>query len=169
MKGLRSLLDAGMQGGWGLKKLNMALKIGIPFNRPHGIKIHKLEQHKSQTFIPYKKKNFNHIRGTHACGLATVSEFSAGLLLMNNLNADEYRIIMKTINVEYHYQCKKDAIATSEMSESEIMDSIKTPLESQEAIMKEVVTEIYDVDNNHISTCKTLWQIKSWSKVKTKL
>lgn len=167
---LKQLLEDGSKSAWGLKKLNIALGIGIPFNKPHGIKVKTLGYHKTETFIPYKRRNWNHIKGTHACAIATVSEFSAGLLLMMNLEADEYRIIMRSISVEYFYQCKKDAVAESTAEKEELQGDLKAELaEKPEGIYKEIETKVTDVDGQHIATAKTFWQIKEWSKVKTKV
>ena len=63
--------------------LNRMLDRLIPFNKPHGFKVLAISDHEVTTLIPYKKKNFNHIRGLHATALATLSEFTTGLMLLN--------------------------------------------------------------------------------------
>lgn len=166
---LQALLQGAKESSWGLKKLNLALGIGIPFNKAHCIKVKSVDALKVETFIPYKRRNFNHIKGTHACAIATVSEFSAGLLLMNNLHADKYRIIMRSINVEYFYQCKKDAVATSQATDTEFATIKENLLSEEKGIYKEIETQVHDSEGQHIATAKTLWQIKAWDKVKTKV
>lgn len=167
---LKDLLIGGAKGGWGLTKLNLALGFGIPFNKPHGIKVKSLSLHKTETFIPYKRRNWNHIKGTHACAIATVSEFSAGLLLMMNLDADNYRIIMRSISVEYFYQCKMDAVASSEAEGEELQaDMVNSLAGNQDGVYKEIETKLHTKDGKHVATAKTLWQIKEWSQVKTKV
>ena len=99
MKKLAKLFIQAKQSSWGLWKLNFALKYGIPFNRPHGIKIKLLSDNKVQTYIPNWRINHNHIRGIHACGLATVAEFCSGLLLLSRVNPVKYRLIMKELKM----------------------------------------------------------------------
>ncbi|GIL23375.1 MAG: hypothetical protein BroJett042_18880 [Bacteroidota bacterium] len=65
--------------------LNIALDRMVPFNKPHGFKVIELEEYRLKTSLPYKRRNFNHIRGLHACGLATLSEFTTGFLLLSAL------------------------------------------------------------------------------------
>ncbi len=154
---------------FGLKKLNFILGIGIPFNKPHRIKIFKLTDHTIQTIIPYRRKNFNHIKGIHACALATTSEFASGFLLMSNLDFRKYRLIMEKIEMEYHYQAKLDCFANTELQEEWMNENIYMPLEKDSKISIINTVKTFDKENNHICTANITWQIKLWSKVKTKL
>ena len=154
---------------FGLWKLNFGLFKMIPFNKPHGIKIKTLKNNSIETFIPHKRKNLNHIKGIHACGLATCAEFASGFLLLSRLDMKKYRIIMETIEMKYHYQAKTDVTAKFSFSEEWLNDKIITPLIKNEAIFIECIIELYDTKNNHIATGKTNWQIKDWDKVKTKV
>src|ERR1041384_3861909 len=89
--------------------LNWALDRMIPFNRPHGFKILEVTDHGLKVLLPYRKRNLNHIRGLHACALATVSEFTTGFLLVSRLDSRKYRIIMQRLEMDYHYQGKMNA------------------------------------------------------------
>lgn len=149
--------------------LNFALSRMIPFNRPHGFKIIEVGRHHLKTVIPYKKLNFNHIRGLHACGLATLSEFTTGLLLLSNLGFDKYRIIMQRLEMDYHFQGKMDAFAEFTVSEEWLQNEIVRPLQTQEAVVVPCVVKITDADGHHLTTGKVFWQLKDWKKVKTKL
>ncbi|MCK5104546.1 MAG: DUF4442 domain-containing protein, partial [Cyclobacteriaceae bacterium] len=59
-----------------LKILNIGLNRMVPFNKPHGFKVVEIGDYHLKTMVPYKKSNFNHIKGIHACALATLSEFT---------------------------------------------------------------------------------------------
>src|SRR5690606_9167838 len=111
------LIKHAQNSKFGLWKLNFLLQRFIPFNRPHGIKIVSLNPNRVEVNIPYKKKNLNHIKGLHACGLATAAEFSSGFLLLSRLGMENYRLIMQSLEVEYFYQGKKNATAVYEISE----------------------------------------------------
>ena len=118
-----------------LKLLNFALGKKIPFNKPHGFKVVELGDMSVKVLIPYKRKNFNHIRGLHACGLATISEFATGMVLLNALDPKEYRIIMQRMEMNYHYQGKMDAYAYFEMTEAWLQEEVITPLKDKESIV----------------------------------
>lgn len=147
--------------------LNVVLHRAIPFNKPHGIKIKNIEDGLVQTIIPCKRRNFNHIKGVHACGMATAAEFCAGLLLMSELDASKYRLIMRNLSATYHYQAKSNITATCQLSKETIKEKIIQPLETKDAIFYTCTSELHDKENNHVATISTEWQLKNWKKVKT--
>jgi acyl-coenzyme A thioesterase PaaI-like protein len=141
----------------------------IPFNKPHGFRILEISDHHLRTIIPYRRKNFNHIRGLHACALATISEFTTGFLLVSKLDAKKYRLIMQRLEMDYHYQGKMDATATFTISEDWLQQQIYEPLQTQDAVVIICEVKIHDEQRNHLTTGKVYWQIKDWQKVKTRL
>ncbi|SKC44779.1 DUF4442 domain-containing protein [Ohtaekwangia koreensis] len=149
--------------------LNWSLNRMIPFNKPHDFRILEIGDYHLKTVIPYKRKNFNHIRGLHACALATISEFTTGFLLVSKLDSKKYRLIMQRLEMDYHYQGKMDATATFSISEEWLRQNIYEPLQSQEAVVIICEIKIHDAKGNHLTTGKVYWQIKDWQKVKTKL
>ncbi|MCG8578086.1 MAG: DUF4442 domain-containing protein [Flavobacteriales bacterium] len=154
---------------FGLKKLNFGLSRMIPFNRPHGIKLLEIGDDEVKTIIPYKRKNLNHIKGIHACGLATAAEFASGFLLITKLGNQDYRLIMESIDVKFHYQAKKDVVATFEANDSWTDEHIRNPLKTEEKVYVRCEIVLHDIEGNHVATAYTNWQIKEWSKVKTKV
>lgn len=157
------------KSSFGLWKLNLGLSFMIPFNKPHRIRVKQLADDKVTTIIPYKRKNMNHIKGIHACGMATAAEFASGLLLLTKLNAKQYRLIMQSLDMEYHYQAKTDIVAEFELTDEWVNKEVIEPLRSNEAVMVKCEINLYDSNRNHVATGHTNWQIKDWSKVKTKL
>lgn len=149
--------------------LNFLLDRMIPFNKPHGFRVVEIGDYHLKTCIPYRKSNFNHIKGLHACALATISEFTTGFLLITQLDAKKYRLIMQKLEMNYHYQGKMDAFAEFRISEDWLRDKIYSPLNSQEATVVICEVKIHDHDGNHLTTGLVHWQIKDWSKVKTKV
>lgn len=148
--------------------LNAGLARMIPFNKPHGFKILEVGDYHIKLLIPYKRKNLNHIRGLHACALATISEYATGLLLISKLGFDTYRIIMQRLEMDYHYQGKMDATAHFAISKEWLDQNIYLPLKSQESAIVVCEIKIYDAKENHLTTGKVHWQIKEWKRVKTK-
>jgi acyl-coenzyme A thioesterase PaaI-like protein len=149
--------------------LNWSLSRMIPFNKPHGFTVVEVEEFRLKTLMPYKRSNFNHIKGLHACGLATISEFTTGFLLLSSLDMKKYRIIMQRLEMDYHYQGKMDATAEFTISKQWLDEQVINPLKTQEAIVVPCEVKIHDVKGNHLTTGKVFWQIKSWDKVKTKV
>ena len=148
--------------------LNFALDRMIPFNKPHDFKVMEVSKRRLKVLLPYKRKNFNHIRGLHACALATVSEFTTGFLLVSNLDPKKYRLIMQRLEMDYHYQGKMDAYAEFAISEQWLESNIYEPLTNRESVVVNCEVRIHDSKGNHLTTGHVHWQIKDWNKVKTK-
>jgi hypothetical protein len=140
----------------------------IPFNQPHGFKIIEIGEYELKILLPYKRKNLNHIKGLHACALATVSEYTTGLLLISKLGFDRYRIIMQHLAMDYHYQGKMDATAHFTISEPWLQEHIYEPLKTLESVTAICEIKIHDINGNHLTTGRVHWQIKEWKRVKTK-
>lgn len=151
-----------------LALLNFGLARMIPFNKPHGFKIVELGDNFVKIKIPYKRINFNHIKGIHACALATASEYSTGLVLLNKLDAKEYRIIMQKMEMNYHYQGKMDVIVTYELNEEWLKMQVTDPLMTEESVIVNCEVNSHDTQGNHLTTGNIYWQVKPWKKVKTK-
>lgn len=149
--------------------LNWALDRMIPFNKPHGFRIIETGPDHLKTLIPYKKRNFNHIRGLHACALATISEFTTGFLLISKLDGKKYRLIMQRLEMDYHYQGKMDAIASFNAPDEWMQAHVYDPLKNNESTVIICEVKIHDTKGNHLTTGRVHWQIKDWQKVKTKV
>jgi hypothetical protein len=149
--------------------LNWGLDRMIPFNKPHGFRVIETGPNHLKTLIPYKKRNFNHIRGLHACALATISEFTTGFLLISKLDEKKYRLIMQRLEMDYHYQGKMDAVASFEAADEWFEQKIYSPLRTTESVVVICEVKIHDVQGNHLTTGHVHWQIKDWQKVKTKV
>lgn len=166
---LEKYLADAKKSSFGLRKLNFGLGRMIPFNKPHGIKIHEIGDNYVKTIIPYKRKNLNHIKGIHACGMATAAEFASGFMLLTKLGPKNYRLIMQSLEMEYHYQAKMTAIATYGLDVDWLQEHVVQFLKENDAVTITCEIKIEDTAGNHLATGKTKWQIKSWDKVKTKV
>jgi len=149
--------------------LNAILARTIPFNKPHKFRILSIAQNTIETFAPYRRSNHNHIRGVHACAIATVAEFSAGFLLLTKLDPTRYRLIMGKLEAEYFYQAKKDIIAAAELSEQDLQEKIVAPLRHEDSATIVMTTSISDVSGNNVARVETTWQVKNWDTVRTKV
>src|SRR6187402_1605157 len=98
------LFKKAAHSGFFLKLLNVTLSRLIPFNGPHRLHIEKIEDDSLEISLPYIRRNLNHLKGLHACALAALSEYTCGLMLSRKLPPGEFRLIMKELNMTYHYQ-----------------------------------------------------------------
>lgn len=162
------ILEKAKHSSFYLMVLNWSLNRMIPFNKPHGFRIIEIGDYRLKTLMPYRQSNFNHIRGLHACGLATISEFTTGFLLLSSLDMKKYRIIMQRLEMNYHYQGKMDATAEFIISKEWLEEKVIKPLETNETVVVPCEVKIHDVKGNHLTTGTIFWQFKDWAKVKTK-
>ena len=151
-----------------LRFLNWGLFNLIPFNAPHQFKVLEIKDWEVRIALPFIRKNLNHISGLHACALATVSEFTTGLMLISKLPPSRYRLILQRLEMEYHYQGKTHASGHFKISKEWLQEQVITPLKAQESVVVPCEIKIHDRKGNHLTTGKVYWQIKDWSKVKTK-
>lgn len=149
--------------------LNYLLSRMIPFNKPHRFRIIHISESEIRVLLPFIRNNFNHIRGIHACALATVSEYATGLLLITRLDAKKYRLIMQRLEMDYHYQGKTDAIAAFSLSDQWIDENIFQPLKESDSVVIQCEIKISDASGNHLTTGKVFWQVKEWKKVRTRV
>lgn len=169
MDKLNALVEKARHSAFYLWLLNVVLLRTVPFNKPHGLKVLKISEGEVTIGAKNRHSNQNHIKGIHACLLATLCEYASGLSLLLHLSPKEYRIILKNIHMTYHYQAKSDVAVTFRLSKAEVQDMVLGPLAGQEAIFHEFTVEVYDREKNHICTGLINWQIKGWKNVKMKV
>jgi acyl-coenzyme A thioesterase PaaI-like protein len=165
---LKSIFKDAKASAIGRKKFNIIMARVIPFNKPHKLKVIKITESEVEVEIPYRKKNLNHLKGIHACALATGAEYCSGLMLLSRLGSEKYRLIMESIEVKYHYQAKSTCYAYFKLNDEELKAKILEPLESDGKVFYQCEIGVKDEEENAICTVRTNWQIKSWDKVKTK-
>lgn len=162
------LVKARDSKGW-LALLNLLMRRIIPFNRPHRFHVVELSEERVKTGASYRRINHNHIRGIHACAIATVAEYSAGLLLLSRLEPSRYRLIMSKLDVDYIYQAKMAICAETTLSPKDLQKRVLDPLARQESCSIVMETRIDDAAGNRIANAHTTWQVKRWDKVRTKV
>ena len=166
MKLIQSILLKAKTSPFYLWLLNHLLWWLIPFNRPHKVKICAVKDDQVSILLPYKKANLNHLKGMHACALATLCEYACGIGLMTRLDPKQYRIILKGITLDYHAQAKTDVRATFELDEHALQHELVLPLKEKGVMIRTYSIRAYDAANRHICTGEITWQLKSWDKVK---
>lgn len=167
MRVLTHLIENARESKLSLFLLNSMLRISLPFNKPHGIKITQLGEGSIESTLPYRRANYNHLKGLHACAIATAAEFSSGILLLSHLEPARYRIVMESMEVKYHYQGKSDATAKCSIPKQWVEEHIKKPLLNADKVVVPVEANVYDREGRHLATAKINWHVKEWVKTKT--
>lgn len=150
-----------------LKILQKIFNTGIAFNIPHGFKFINLTDSSAQISLPYKRLNMNHLSGIHACAIATLGEYPAGLSLIKNFSPSKHRLIMKKLNAEYFLQAREDLLGTAKITKEEV-ERLKKEIELNEKSEVLMETEITNSQNEVVAIIQTTWQIKSWNQVSFK-
>ncbi len=147
--------------------LDNLMRLAIPFNAPHGFKFTKIASDEVQISLPNFKLNHNHLGGMHACSIATLGEFCAGMTLVKQLGMTRYRLILAELSVKYHLQGRTALRGVARLSNERAQD-LKLQLANEEKVLCEHNTEIYNTHNEKIADVRTVWQIKDWQKVQLK-
>lgn len=164
MKQLEHILKKAYKSNFWLWVLNKGLNRIIPFNAPHKFYIDKIDQNNIQLNIPYIRKNLNHLKGIHACALATASEYACGFLLISRLSPSNYRLIMRSMHVDFVKQGKENLIVKFNLSE-ERLSEIKKRLEVSQQCLEILEVEVRNSKEELISIAKLEWQLKAWNFV----
>mgnify|MGYP000045608593 CR=1 FL=1 len=147
--------------------LNRVLALSIPFNAPHGFKIKKLNQDAVVISLPNRKLNHNHLGGVHACAIATVGEFCAGMSILALFGISKYRLILSELNAKYTYQGRSDLEGICLPTQMD-KEAIEKSLLENEKHLQTLQTIIRDTNGKEVASVTTIWQLKPWEMVKTK-
>lgn len=150
-----------------LMALDKVLRVGIPFNAPHGFKIKTLNSDAVIISLPNRKLNHNHIGGIHACAMATVGEYCAGMSLLQSFGISKYRLIMSELTVKYTYQGRVDLEGVCSPNQIDV-EKVRIGLEQEGKYSQSLKTIIRDLNGKEVAVVTTVWQLKNWDQVKTK-
>lgn len=162
---LEKIVAKSYQSKFWLKILNYSLWFKIPFNKPHRLIIKEITKNSITVHVPYIRKNLNHLRGIHACALATASEYTCGFLLISRLSAQKYRLIMRSMHVDYIKQGKADVYVHFKLEEEKI-EELKNKLKGETQCIEILKVEVRDAQENLISVAKLEWQLKEWKTLR---
>lgn len=147
--------------------LSRILSIAVPFNSPHRLRIVEMDRGYSKVRLPFIRSNRNHVKSVHACALATLCEFTCGISVMTLLSSDEYRIVLKSLHMEYHYRGRSDIFCEYRLDPQGFIKEHGSLLESGMPLIYETTAKVHDSEGNIICTGQATWQIKKWASVKS--
>jgi acyl-coenzyme A thioesterase PaaI-like protein len=150
-----------------LMALDKVLRVGIPFNAPHNFKIKTLNDDEVRISLPNMKLNHNHLGGVHACAMATVGEYAAGMSLLKSFGISKYRLILSELNVKYTYQGRVTLEGVCSPRQIDV-EAVGRELEANGKYLQELKTIIRDLNGKEVAEVTTVWQLKNWEQVRTK-
>lgn len=139
----------------------------IPFNNPHRFRIEEIRPGFVHISAPYIRSNKNHLGGVHAMCLGTLAELTCGMALLTCLDMKDYRLIMQTIEISYHYQAKMAVEAKLEIPLERLEGDLMRALNEAGVAPFNAEVSVNDSAGNHICTAYVKWQIKDWKHVRT--
>ena len=146
--------------------LNKLLLHVIPFNRPHGLKVVKTSRTHEDVSLPFRKQNQNHVGGLHACALATCAEYSAGLLLLYNFRPDQYRLLLKKLDISFERQARAGVMARCTIEANQLL-ALNENLTDNGSTFISLSVEVRDNQNEVVCRLQVDWQIKLWEQVRS--
>lgn len=150
-----------------LKTLETLFNTGIPFNLPHKFRFVELSDSKTLLKLPAIHKNKNHLGGLHACAIATLGEYPAGLTLIKKFGSSRYRLIMRRLQAEYFKQAR-EAVYGEVIVNHQELDEISYQLNHNDKAEITMTTNILDEHQEVLAVVQTTWQLKNWDKVSFK-
>ncbi|MCO6483658.1 MAG: DUF4442 domain-containing protein [Flavobacteriales bacterium] len=165
---LARIIERSRTSAFHRRVLNMGLARLIPFNRPHGFRVVPLPAGGIRVEVPFRRINRNHIRGIHACCLATAAEFCSGLALMTAVEPGRFRIIMKELRMEYHFQARSGTHAEFAPAKELLEERLVRPLMEGGPVLFVAEVPLHDSEGHHVATGTVTWQIKAWEQVRTR-
>jgi acyl-coenzyme A thioesterase PaaI-like protein len=165
---LVEITDKAKHSGFYLWMLNFFFDRMVPFNLPHKFRITYIGDSNVKTLLPYRKRNLNHVKGLHACALATLTEMTSGFMLAVKLDPTKFRLILRRLEIDYMYQGKMDAVCEFSLTPEWMKDNIYDPLSRTDSVDIIADVKIFDVKGNQLTLGKAHWQVKPWAKVRTK-
>ena len=161
-------LLANSHSKWSLLILQKVINNRISFNASHKFKFIELSQEITILVAPFIRANKNHLGGVHACAIATVGEYTAGLCLVKNFGLYEYRIIMEELQVSYIKQATGAVSAKARFSKDLKAKIIKDVATNSQSSF-ELTSRIENTQGEEVANVTTKWQLKDWKKVTFKV
>lgn len=142
-----------------LRALDRIMELFVPFSRGLGLRLESVRPTEVAVKSPDRKRRRNHVNTTHACALALLGEYPAGLIVAQNFPFDRYRFIISQLNIDYQKPGRGvlRAVAKANSAFPEAQDG---------ELWVDLTTEIFDESNDLVAKCFTRWQVKEWQRTR---
>lgn len=143
------------------------LRVASPFNAPLRATVQVWEPGLCRIRVPNRRPLHNHLRGIHACALATAGETPAGLLLLRTFPFSRFRLILKDLSIAYERQARTDLVAEADLPDEERL-RVQAGLDAGQPQLVTVETRIGEPAGARLATVRTTWQVKAWDQVRSR-
>ncbi|MEY3010856.1 MAG: hypothetical protein RLZZ314_1498 [Bacteroidota bacterium] len=131
----------------------------IPFNRPHRLRVETLSDQSCTIFLPFRRRNKNHLGTMHACAIATASEYAAGMCVLATLGVGGFRLIMSDLHVSYVRRGETDCQATATFP-GDVKQGMMRSLDTEGKAQFDMVSEVSDVKGQTVARAVVTWHVK---------
>ena len=143
------------------------LRVASPFNAPLHADVEDWTPTRCRIRVPNRRPLHNHLRGIHACALATAGETAAGLMLLRTFPFSRYRLILKDLSITFERQARTDLVAEAGQATEDVA-RVQAGLDRGEAQLVPLVTRIREPSGEALAEVRTTWQVKAWSQVRSR-
>jgi acyl-coenzyme A thioesterase PaaI-like protein len=144
--------------------LSKLLNKVVPFNAPHGFTIQQITADQVRVTIPSRRSNWNHLNTVHACAIATLGEMVAGLAIIKTLGIIRYRLILKSLTINYAKQATTDLEGIASLLPEE-WAQLQAELNSEHQSSLTINSKIYNTKSELVAQVESCWQLKEWDHV----
>jgi acyl-coenzyme A thioesterase PaaI-like protein len=123
-----------------------------------GLRIEEIADDRVVVVSPPRRLRENHVGGTHACCLALIGEYAAGMCIANHYGIEGQRLIIGALSIDYHKQGKG-------VLRGEAKAPGAWPELAADETWIDMTTEISNAWGESVATCRTRWQLKDWARV----
>lgn len=148
-------------------RLNAVFRSILPFNAPHGIRVLSFSEQEVRVALPDKRANRNHLKGMHACAIATACEFCSGLAVLAQFNMKNYRLIMNRLEVDYTRRPAKGMCEARAVVPEGLREEVLRLMEAAEdgAARFTMPSTLYDAEGEAVAQAQVHWHVKAWNAV----
>lgn len=148
-------------------RLNAVFRSILPFNVPHGIRVISFSDQEVRVALPDKRANRNHLKGMHACAIATACEFCSGLAVLAQFNMKNYRLIMNRLEVDYTRRPAKGMCEARAVVPEGLREEVLRLMEAAEdgAARFTMPSTLYDAEGEAVAQAQVHWHVKAWNAV----
>lgn len=142
--------------------LDRLMRVALPFNRPHKIRIASVSDEAVEVGLPSRKSNQNHLGGMHACAIATALEFASGASILLEVGMRDYRIIMSRLEIGYLAKPKGNCVARAQRNTPDVR-GLTGVLESEGVARIVQRSSLFDASGEHCAEAAVHWHLKAWA------
>ena len=143
--------------------LDRLMRVALPFNRPHRIRIAAISDEVVEVALPDRKSNHNHLGGMHACAIATALEFASGASILLEVGMRDYRIIMSRLEIDYLAKPKGNCVAQAKRNTPEVR-GLTGALEAEGVARMVQRSSLLDASGDHCTEAVVHWHLKVWGQ-----